>query len=134
MLYNYVYIYKMKDLQKRFLLFLGGCIPMRLLFVWLAKKMPLNYLPYAGAVALLPAFGFIYLFLTGKRTVGVETQGAPIWWSQFRLIHGFLYFCFAYYAFQRARNAYQYLLADVWLGLGLFLWHHYTSGSFAQLK
>ena len=123
----------MKAIQKRFLLFLGGCIPMRLLFVWLAKKMPLNYLPYAGALALLPAIGFIYLFLTGKRTSGLETQGAPIWWSQFRLIHGFLYLCFAYYAFQRARNAYLYLLADVWLGLGLFLWHHYTEKSFIQL-
>ena len=123
----------MKALQKRFLLFLGGCIPMRLLFVWLAKKMPLNYLPYAGALALLPAFGFIYLFLTGKRTSGLETQGAPIWWSQFRIIHGFLYLCFAYYAFQRARNAYLFLLADVLIGLGFFLWHHYTEKSFIQL-
>ena len=123
----------MKALEKRFLLFLGGCIPMRLLFVWLAKIMPLNYLPYAGALALLPAFGFFYLFLSGKRTSGLETQGAPIWWMQFRIIHGFIYLCFAYYAFQRVRFAYKFLLADVFLGLGLFLWHHYTVGSFAQL-
>jgi uncharacterized membrane protein (GlpM family) len=124
----------MKALEKRFILFLGGCIPMRLLFVWLAKIMPLNYLPYAGALALLPAFGFFYLFLTGKRTSGLETQGAPIWWSRFRIIHGFIYLGFAYYAFQRARFAYKFLLADVLLGLGLFIWHHYTSGSFAQLN
>ena len=124
----------MKALEKRFLLFLGGCIPMRLLFVWLAKIMPLNYLPYAGALALLPAFGFFYLFLTGKRTVGLETQGAPIWWGRFRIIHGLIYLCFAYYALQRARFAYKFLLADVLLGLGLFLWHHYTVGSFAQLN
>jgi hypothetical protein len=123
----------MKALQKRFLLFLGGCIPMRLLFVWLAKIMPLNYLPYAGALALMLAFGFFYLFLTGKRTSGLETQGAPIWWGQFRIIHGFIYLCFAYYALQRVRFAYKFLLADVLLGLGLFLWHHYTVGSFAQL-
>ena len=124
----------MKALEKRFLLFLGGCIPMRLLFVWLTKIMPLNYLPYAGALALLPAFGFIYLFLTGKRTVGMETQGAPIWWSRFRIIHGLIYLGFAYYAFQRLRNAYLFLLADVLLGLGLFIWHHYTVGSFTQLN
>ena len=124
----------MKALEKRFLLFLGGCIPMRLLFVWLAKIIPLNYLPYAGALALLPAFGFIYLFLSGKRTVGLETQGAPIWWSQFRIIHGLIYLGFSYSAFQRLRNAYLFLLADVLLGLGLFIWHHYTVGSFAQLN
>ena len=124
----------MKALEKRFLLFLGGCIPMRLLFVWLAKIMPLNYLPYAGGVALLPAFGFIYLFMTGKRTVGLETQGAPIWWSRFRIIHGLIYLGFSYSAFQRLRNAYLFLLADVLLGLGLFLRHHYTVGSFEQLN
>ena len=123
----------MKALEKRFLLFLGGCIPMRLLFVWLAKIMPLNYLPYAGALALLPAFAFFYLFLSGKRTSGLETQGAPIWWMQFRIIHGFIYLCFAYYAFQRVRFAYKFLLADVFLGLGLFLWHHYTASNFSKL-
>jgi len=63
----------------------------------LAKKTPLNYLPYLGYLALLPAIGFIYLFFTGKRTSGLETQGAPIWWSRFRIIHGLLYLLFAYY-------------------------------------
>ena len=124
----------MKDIQKRFLLFLGGCIPARLFLVWLAKKTPLNYLPYLGALALLPAIGFLYLYFTGKRQFGLETQGAPIWWSPFRLIHGLIYFGFAYAAFQKYAMAYQILLLDVCLGLGLFLWHHYTIGSFAQLK
>lgn len=123
----------MKAIQKRFLLFLGGCIPARLFVVWLAKITPLNYLPYLGALALFPAIGFLYLFFTGKRQIGLETQGAPIWWAPFRLIHGLIYFGFAYAAIQQVAMAYQILLLDVCLGLGLFLWHHYTVGSFAQL-
>ena len=124
----------MKAIQKRFLLFLGGCIPARLFLVWLAKITPLNYLPYLGVLALFPAIGFLYLYFTGKRQIGLETQGAPIWWAPFRLIHGLIYFGFAYAAIRQVAMAYQILLLDVCLGLGLFLWHHYTAGSFAQLK
>jgi len=124
----------MKPIQKRFLLFLGGCIPVRLFLVWLAKNTPLTYLPYLGALALFPAIGFLYLYFTGQRQTGLETQGARIWWAPFRLVHGLIYFGFAYAAFRQVAMAYQFLLADVCLGLVLFLWHHYTAGSFAQLK
>lgn len=123
----------MNAMQKRFLLFLGACIPSRLFIVWLAKKTPLNYLPYLGYLALLPAIGFLYLFFTGKRTSGLETQGAPIWWSRFRIIHGLLYLLFAYYAINQNKNAYQILLADVCLGLFLFLGHHYSAGNFPKV-
>ena len=125
---------KINALQKRFLLYLGGCIPMRFGLAWLAKILPPIYLKYMGILTLIPAFGFIYLYLTGKRTTGVETMGAPIWWAPFRLIHGLIYFGFAYAAIRQYAMAYQILLLDVCLGLGLFLWHHYTVGSFAQLK
>ena len=123
----------MNAMQKRFLLFLGGCIPSRLLLVLLAKKIPLNYLPYLGYFALLPAFGFLYLFFSGKRTSGLETQGAPIWWSRFRALHGLLYLFFAISAINRNKNAYQILLLDVCLGLVLFLSHHYQAGDFSEL-
>ena len=123
----------MNAIQKRFLLFLGGCIPLRLFLVYLAKKTPLNYLPYLGYGALLPALGFLYLFLTGKRQTGLETQGAPIWWAHFRILHSFFYFLFAFAAISQMASAYQALLADVIVGLLLFLWHHSTSGSFSQL-
>ena len=123
----------MNALQKRFLLFLGACIPVRLAFVLIAKHLPLIYLPYLGYLALLPALGFLYLFFTGKRTSGIETQGAPIWWSKFRIFHGIFYLLFAVYAINRIDTAYQFLLADVCIGLLLFLYHHYTVGSFSKL-
>ena len=115
----------MNALHKRYLMFLGGCIPARLFLVWIAKNCPLKYLPYLGLLALLPAFGFFYLFFTGKRTSGPETLGAPIWWASFRPIHGLFYLLFALYAFQKSKDAYKFLLADVIVGLSLFLWHHF---------
>ena len=123
----------MNAMQKRFLLFLGACIPARLLFALLAKKTPLKYLPYLGYIALLPALGFIYLYFSGKRQTGIETQGAPIWWTKIRILHGGLYLSFAIAAINRMASAYKFLLADVALGLILFLWHHSTSGSFSKL-
>ena len=123
----------MNAIQKRFLLFLCGCIPVRIAIVLLAKYTPLIYLPYLGYLALILAFGFLYLFFTGKRTTGIETQGAPIWWSKFRIFHGIFYLLFSIYAIKRISTAYQFLLADVCVGLGLFLWHHYTAGSFPKL-
>jgi hypothetical protein len=123
----------MNSIQKRFLLFLFGCIPSRLALAALAKYSPTAYLPYLGYLALLPAFGFIYLFFSGKRTIGLETQGTPIWWTKFRLFHGLMYLLFAFYAIQKYSNAYKIIVADTIVGLVLFLIHHYESGSFSQL-
>ncbi len=115
----------MKDLQKRQLIFLGGCIPTRLALVGLAKYLPNKYLPYLGLVTLSIALGFIYLYFTGKRTVGPETLGQPIWWRPFRIIHGLFYLIFSILAFQRYNKAYIFLLIDTFIGLGLFLQHYY---------
>jgi hypothetical protein len=123
----------MNTIQKRFLLFLGGCIPARLALVGLAKYLPNKYLPYLGYITLLMALGFLYLYFTGARKVGQETFGQPIWWSKFRIIHGLLYLVFSYYAINRYANAYLFLLYDTFIGLGLFLIHHYSVGSFNKL-
>ena len=120
----------MTPMQKRFLLFLGGCIPARLVLTALAKYLPLQYLPFLGLITLSIAIGFIYLYFTGKRTIGFETQGAPIWWSKFRIIHGLMYLLFSLLAFNYYRNAYKILFADTMLGLILFIIHHYQAGDF----
>jgi hypothetical protein len=124
---------KLTPIQKRFLLFLGGCIPMRLFFVFVAWIISIKYLPLLGYIALLPAIGFLYLFVSGERQIGLETQGAPIWWSKFRSIHGILYLLFAIYAIKGVRSAYLFLLADVLIGLMLFLWFHYTNGNIKRV-
>jgi hypothetical protein len=115
----------MTPLQHRFLLFLGGCIPARLALTALAKYIPSYYLPYMTLITFPIAIGFLYLYFTGKRRTGVETQGAPIWWMPFRMLHGLSYLLFSILALMRMKDAYIVLLLDTLLGLFLFLNHHF---------
>ena len=123
----------MKDIQKRFLLFLFGCIGTRALFVIVAKMASVEYLPYLGYLALLPAIGFFYIFITKSRETGAEVFGGKIWWNDLRPLHGTIYALFAYNAIQKNPNSWMFLLADVLVGLLSFLWHHSSVGSFQQL-
>ena len=123
----------MNDMQKRFLLFLIGCIGVRSILVLLAKNTSVYVLKILGYLALLPAIGFIYIYLTGSRQTGAEVFGEKIWWNNLRPIHAILYLLFAYNAINGVKSAYQYLLIDVVIGLISFLVYHYKSGDFAKL-
>lgn len=123
----------MNNIQKRFLLFLVGCIGIRSLFVIVAKNSPVNYLKYLGFLALLPAIGFVYIFFTGARQTGAEVFGEKIWWNNLRPIHALLYFLFAYNAIMGNTGAWVYLLIDVILGLLGFTIFHYKNGDFSKL-
>lgn len=114
----------MKDIQKRFLLFLIICIGVRFLFVYLAKTLNKKYVKIMAIPALLIGIGFITIFLTDSRKYGVETFGKKIWWNILRPIHGFLYLYFAYLALSENDLAYIPLLVDVILGLISFLSYH----------
>jgi hypothetical protein len=120
----------MSDLHKRFLMFLIGCIGVRSLFVIIAKYVNTKYLKYLGYFALLPAIGFMYIYLTGIRNTGLGAFGEKIWWNNLRPIHSILYFLFAYNAIIGNKNAWIYLLADVLIGLISFLIYHYLNGDF----
>ena len=123
----------MNDLQKRILLFLFGCIGTRSLLVYIAKNIKETYLKYLGYLALIPATGFMYLFLSGKRKTGPEVFGDKIWWNKLRPLHSLLYFLFAYNAINGNRNAWKFLLLDVIIGLISFLSFHYFNGDFSKL-
>ena len=123
----------MNNTQKRFLLFLIGCIGTRSLFVIVAKMISLNYLPYLGYLALIPAIGFIYIYLTGSRNTGGEVFGDKIWWNNLRPIHSLLYFLFAYNAINGNKNSWIYLLIDVIIGLISFLTYHFLHNDFKKL-
>ena len=115
----------MNNLTKRLLLFLIGCIGVRLLLVVVAKKSPPKYLPYLGYLALLPAIGFFCIYAFGLRKTGAEVFGDRIWWNSLRPVHGVLYALFAYHAIRRHEYAWTFLLADVGIGLVSFLAHHF---------
>jgi hypothetical protein len=130
MFYSYGILYCMdnknnnKNLQKRVLLFLFGCIGTRALFVYIAMIANVVWLKYLGYLALLPAIGFIYIYLTDARQTGPEVFGDKIWWNMLRPIHSLFYFLFAYNAINGNTNAWIYLLIDVVFGLASFLIHH----------
>jgi hypothetical protein len=123
----------MNTIQKRFLLFLFGCIGLRALFVVIAKNIDIKFLPYLGYLALLLVIGFIYIFTTDSRKTGMETFGEKIWWNNLRPIHAVLYGLFSYNAIIGNRNAWIYLLIDVVFGLFSFLIFHYINGDFSKV-
>ena len=106
------------------LLFLIGCIGTRLLFVYVAKNSSVQVLKYLGYLALLPAIGFMYIFLTGSRKTGKGVFGEKIWWSNMRPLHSLIYFIFAYNAIQGNKQSWVYLMADVTIGFVAWLVHY----------
>jgi hypothetical protein len=128
----------MNDIQKRFLLFLFGCIGIRLLLVYVAKNSD-NFSNKQIIEKLLIIFtltisiGFFTIFFTGIRKTGQETFGDKIWWNNLRPLHGFLYLLFAILFFQEKSYAWIILLVDVLIGLISFLVFHYYSGNFNKL-
>jgi hypothetical protein len=123
----------MNHLQQRFLMFLIGCIGVRSLFVIIAKNIYIEYLKYLGYIALLPATGFMYIYLSGSRKTGAEVFGEKIWWNDLRPVHSILYFLFAYNAIIGNKQSWIYLLIDVIIGLLSFLLHHYANGNIFTL-
>ena len=123
----------MNNFTKRFLLFLFGCIFVRFLFVYAAIYANKKILKYMGYLALLPAIGFIYIYMTGSRKTGAEVFRDKIWWNDLRPIHGILYFLFAYNAIRGNTQSWIFLLIDVLFGLFSFLVFHYKNNDFSQL-
>ena len=115
----------MNKIQKRFLLFLIGCIGSRLLLVYIAKNIGIELLKIMGYLLLMPAFGFIFIYLTGIRKTGAEVFGDKIWWNNLRPIHGLLYLLFSYNAINGNTNSWIYLFIDVLLGLTSFFIYHF---------
>ena len=111
----------MNTAQKRMLLFLLGCIPMRLLFAYVSYRQ--ICMPYLAVIALFISIGFMSIYLFGLRPTGAETFGQPIWWNDLRPVHAVLYAVFAYCAIHPnyAKHAWLVLFTDVIIGLIAFL-------------
>lgn len=118
----------MNDLQKRFYLFIFGCIGVRTLFTVLAAYASVSILHILGILALIPVLGWLYIMLIGERTTGPEVFGGKIWWQNLRPLHTLLWAGFAYYAIRGITSAYRLLAIDTFVGLCAFLIHHYRNG------
>lgn len=113
--------------NKSKLLFLLGCMPTRILLVYLTIVGSKKVKQLLAYLAIVIAFGFIYIYLTGARKVGAETFGQPIWWNNLRPIHAGLYLAFAYNALHGCSCAWKYLATDVVVGFLAFIWHHFLT-------
>lgn len=122
----------MNDIQKRFLLFLFGCILIRTILVIIAKNN-IDLLPIMGFFSLIISFGFLYIYANDLRKTGDEVFGNKIWWNNLRPIHGLLYGLFGIFALYKEPNSWIILLIDVIIGLSSFLRFHYNEGNFAYL-
>jgi hypothetical protein len=114
-------------LTRRGRIFLFGCIGVRITIFLIAKYIGENkrwLLPYLGMFALLPAIGFISIFLGDFRKKGMEA-GGPIWWNDMRPIHGAMYLLFAVFAFKKKPFAWKVLMVDVLIGLFAWVKHYF---------
>ena len=114
----------MLDESSRMLLFLFGCIPLRILMAYLPTVLDKNNLFYYGLILLIPALGFLYLYFTNSRLEAPES-GGKTWWAELRIIHGLLYLAAAIYALQMNNLAFIPLTIDVVFGLSSFLIKHF---------
>jgi len=131
----------MKDftLTQRLLLFIFGCIGIRLFFVYatihLLPLYPSSYL-YVGIAALLLSASWIYLYFTKSRMNAPEAGGLT-WWNDLRPDHATLYLLFGlmalstFYKYNDYSQVLHYpLLLDVLFGLAMFVNYHHKQGDF----
>jgi hypothetical protein len=110
----------MNDIQK---LFLFGCIPSRLLLVFIVYKYPECKL--LSIILALIGFSFLFIYIFGLRKTGIEVGGGKIWWNNIRPVHGLLYLTAAYMIFSEnyKNHAWKILLLDTLVGLTAEILH-----------
>lgn len=120
----------MKDIHKRMLLFLIGCMGARTGLAYAAyaagRRPSPTWLRVMAVPALAVSLGFFVIYLAGWRETGPEVFGERIWWNDLRPVHAALYLAFAAMAVRGSPNAWVPLGLDVALGLGAFILHHAT--------
>lgn len=104
-------------------LFLLGCIPVRIALAILAYKLSSDQLQTLSIPLFLIGASFLYLYVFNKRLDAPEA-GGKTWWSNLRPIHGMLYLTAALYASRGDHLAAAVLGADVAFGLFVFWWRY----------
>lgn len=116
----------MKIIHKRFLLFLGVCIPLRLAIAYISSILSANMLFWMGIIALIPVLGMLSIYFFKLRETGGEVFGNKIWWNDLRPVHAIDYLIFSYLAIHNSPYSSYPLYFDVLLGLISFFIYHYS--------
>jgi len=111
-----------------------ACIPARIGLGYVAGKLSSQNLRYMAYGATILAIIWIILALFGWRKKGLETFGAPIWWTPYlRIIHAIFYLVFAYMAYYEKPHYNYVLYADAFVGFVSFIIYHAINGDFKYL-
>lgn len=119
----------MNDIQKRFTLFLIGCMGARFTLVYLSKTInnP-TFITLFGIILVAIGSSFMALYVNDCRKTGAEVFGDKIWWNSLRPIHSILYFSAGVMCLTGYYNkVWLVLLIDVLIGLSSFLYHHFVN-------
>lgn len=119
-------ICKMRQIEKRIILFLTFCIASRLSLAFLVAHVDEKFRKVLSLILSTIGLGFLIIYTFHLRKSGLETGGQPIWWDFMRPIHGTLFLVSSYLLWiGRQKYASLYLFMDVCIGLSAFLMHHF---------
>jgi hypothetical protein len=114
-----------KNLILRRLMFLGLCIPLRILSVYLSKQN--KYTTLIGIAYIIGGFGIGYRYFTNSRLTGAEVFNKKIWWHQHRIVFSIIWLTFSALALTKKHEvAWKVLSLDVIYGLIIFIHRHLT--------
>ena len=116
----------MKNIQKRILLFLIGCMGARTALTYTVKNYGLKYRLLISFILLIPALGFTYIYMNDLRKTGAEVFGQQIWWNDLRPFHALMYFIGSYMVYKGKEEAYWPIAFDTMVGLFSFLNFHFV--------
>ena len=106
-------------MNKLLIFFIFGCILTRFLLAYIAKIIPVNYLPYFSIITLIISLSFFKNYINNEPKIGFF--GSKAWWCNYRIIHAFNYFVFTLFAFAKNKDSWLILLFDVFLGIIFFI-------------
>tara|TARA_B100000795_G_scaffold267547_1_gene252591 strand:+ start:52 stop:390 length:339 start_codon:yes stop_codon:yes gene_type:complete len=107
----------------RKLLFIFGCLPIRILYIHFAKNANLNQLFYLGIIAIIIGLSFFYQSKFGGKN---SPFGGSVWWHPVRNIHGILWVLFGILAIMKKSKAYMVLIIDVIIGIIAFINNYFN--------
>ena len=90
--------------NKKIVLFVFGCLLVRLSFALISKNINKKMLPLLGKIAIIPAIWLLVLYLGDLRQRVALNQ--KVCWNNLRPLHPILYFTFAYLAMNKNDKAY----------------------------
>jgi hypothetical protein len=104
--------------------FIWGCIPARLLLVYIIYKTPIVYRKYISFVTLLISFGFFNKYIHSNKS-DKGFFGNKVWWNKYRLFHSFMFLLFSILSFNNYSESWIVLLLDVLFGIVFYIIHYY---------